>query len=129
MAYSESYTCDVCGKQKAPREGWWLAWVDCFQGQSPEQDQPLIKLTRWQPQYAHSAGVKHLCGAQCTGTMMDRWMSEQHENPDTHCDPVSVHQMPEPVQDISRKAVGFAPAVAKAPVSIEMKAPVHNNND
>ena len=34
MAYSESYTCDVCGKQKAARESWWLAWVDCFQGQS-----------------------------------------------------------------------------------------------
>lgn len=129
MAYSESYTCDVCGKQKSEKDRWWLAWVDCFEGQTSTEDQPLLKMTRWQPFHAHSSGVKHLCGALCAGTMMDRWMSEQHENPDTHCDPVSVHQMPEPVQDISRKAVGFAPAVAKAPVSIEMKAPVHNNND
>lgn len=128
MAYSESYTCDVCGKQKAGSESWWLAWVDCFQGESPEQDQPLIKLTRWQSQYAHSAGVKHLCGARCSGTMMDRWMSEQHENPEVHCDPVSVHHMPDPVQEISRKAVGFSAAVAKAPQPIEIKA-AHTRND
>jgi hypothetical protein len=120
MAYSESYTCDVCGKQKAGSESWWLAWVDCFQGETPDQDQPLIKLTRWQSHHAHSAGVKHLCGARCSGTMMDRWMSEQHENPEVHCDPISVHQMP--VQDISRKAVGFTPATVKTPQPIEMKA-------
>jgi hypothetical protein len=122
MAYSESYTCDVCGNQKSEKDRWWLAWVDCFEGQTSADDQPLIKMTRWQPQYAHSAGVKHLCGALCAGTMMDRWMSEQHENPDAHCDPVSAHPMPEQVTEISRKAVGFSPAVARAPLPIEMKA-------
>lgn len=129
MAYIESYTCDVCGKQKAGSESWWLAWVDCFQGDSPEQDQPLIKLTRWQPQFAHSAGVKHLCGAQCAGKMMDRWMAEQHENPELHCDPVSVHQMPEPVKDISRKAVGFSSPAARASLPIEMKTSTHTPNE
>jgi hypothetical protein len=69
MAYSESYTCDVCGKKKES-DGWWLAWVDCFPGQKPEEDQPLIKLTRWQSHHAHS--------------MMDRWMMEQHADPDAH---------------------------------------------
>ncbi len=85
MAYSESYTCDVCGDKKGESGDWWLAWVDCFQGEKPEEDQPLIKLTRWQVKHAHSAGVKHLCGARCAGTLMDRWMSEQHEDPDAHC--------------------------------------------
>jgi hypothetical protein len=85
MAYSESYTCDVCGDKKGVAGDWWLGWVDCFPGVKPEEDQPLIKLTRWQVHHAQSAGVKHLCGARCTGTLMDRWMTEQHEDPDAHC--------------------------------------------
>lgn len=85
MSYSESYECDVCGNKKGEGGDWWLAWVDCFQGEKPDEDQPLIKLTRWQKQHAHSAGVKHLCGARCAGTFMDRWMSEQHEDPEAHC--------------------------------------------
>ena len=50
MAYIESYQCDVCGDKKGEGGDWWLAWVDCFQGEKPEEDQPLIKLTRWQSQ-------------------------------------------------------------------------------
>ena len=121
MAYNESYTCDVCGKQKFERDRWWLAWVDCFEGQTSAEDQPLLKLTRWQPLHAHSAGVKHLCGALCAGTMMDRWMSEQHENPEAHCEPNSVRHMPEPLKEVSRKAVGFSGAV-RAPLPIEITA-------
>ena len=56
MAYIESYQCDVCGDKKGEGGDWWLAWVDCFQGEKPEEDQPLIKLTRWQGKHAHSAG-------------------------------------------------------------------------
>ena len=44
MAYIESYQCDVCGDKKGEGGDWWLAWVDCFQGEKPEEDQPLIKL-------------------------------------------------------------------------------------
>jgi hypothetical protein len=84
MAYIESYQCDVCGDKKGEGGDWWLAWVDCFQGEKPEEDQPLIKLTRWQSKHAHSAGVKHLCGARCAGTLMDRWMTQQHADPDAH---------------------------------------------
>lgn len=85
MAYSESYTCDVCGDNKGESGDWWLAWVDCFPGEKATDDQPLIKFTRWQAVHAHSGGVKHLCGARCAGTLMDRWMSEQHEDPDAQC--------------------------------------------
>ena len=52
----------------------------------PEEDQPLIKLTRWQGGHARSVGVKHLCGARCAGTLMDRWMTQQHADPDAHCE-------------------------------------------
>jgi hypothetical protein len=86
MSYIESYQCDVCGDKKGEGGDWWLAWVDCFPGEKPEEDQPLIKLTRWQPHHAHSAGVKHLCGARCAGTLMDRWMTQQHADPDSHCE-------------------------------------------
>jgi len=85
MAHIESYTCDVCGTKKET-EGWWLSWVECFSGVSPEQDQPLIKFTRWQEHHAHADDVKHLCGARCAGTLMDRWMAGQHEDPDAHCE-------------------------------------------
>jgi hypothetical protein len=30
--------------------------------------------------------VKHLCGARCAGTLMDRWMTAQHADPDAHCE-------------------------------------------
>lgn len=86
MAYSESFNCDVCGDQKAPDDDWWLAWVDCFHGDKPGEDQPLIQLTRWQNKQAHAPNVKHLCGARCAGTLIDRWMSVQHQNPEAHCE-------------------------------------------
>ena len=85
MAYSESYQCDVCGNKKGVDGDWWLAWIGCFTGDDPSHDQPLIQLTRWHVKQAHAAGVKHLCGARCAGTLMDRWMSTQHENPEAHC--------------------------------------------
>ena len=85
MAYSESYRCDVCGDKKGEGGDWWLAWVDCFQGEKAEEDQPQNRLTRWQVKHAHAAGVKHLCRARCTGTLMDRWMTQQHAEPDALC--------------------------------------------
>lgn len=86
MAYTESYTCDVCGNQKTQGGDWWLAWVGCFHGDKAGDEQPLIQLTRWQFRQAHAQGVKHLCGARCAGTMVDRWMSTQHENPESQCE-------------------------------------------
>jgi len=67
MADGESYRCDVCGDKTGEGGDWWLAWVDCFQGEKAEEDQPLNKLTRWQVKHAHSAGVKHLCGGGVRG--------------------------------------------------------------
>ena len=92
MSRSESYHCDVCGKLKADTEIWWMAWIDCFRAPvtspaDPTEDQPLFKLTRWQSSQAHSDGVKHLCGARCSETMIDRWITNQRENPEAHCEP------------------------------------------
>jgi hypothetical protein len=88
MSRSESYHCDVCGKLKGDTEIWWMAWVDCFQGDPGQSgtDQPLLKLTRWNAVQAHTAGVQHLCGARCSETMIDRWITDQREHPEAHCE-------------------------------------------
>jgi hypothetical protein len=86
MSRSESYHCDVCGKLKMETDLWWMAWVDCFNGGNPGEDQPLMKLTRWHKTQAHEDGVKHLCGARCSETYMDRWITSQREHPEAHCE-------------------------------------------
>lgn len=86
MAFHESYDCDVCGKSKGSSEQWWLAWLDCYSAQNDATNQPLLKLTRWEPGLAHASEVRHLCGARCAGTMMDRWMTEQHAHPEASCE-------------------------------------------
>lgn len=87
MSLSESYGCDVCGTKKTDSEQWWLMWMECVPATAGMPDQPLLKLSRWETAQAHAANVRHLCGARCAGTSMDRWMAEQHENPKAHCAP------------------------------------------
>jgi hypothetical protein len=85
MSYTESYTCDICGDKKGTSGQWFLAWQDCLPLMRTEGTQPLIKLTRWEQEHAHSDGVQHLCGNRCAGTLMERWMTEQHEQPTASC--------------------------------------------
>ncbi len=87
MSLSESYTCDICGDKKGHGGQWFLAWKDCLPIPGTDATQPLIKLTRWQVDHARSPEVSHLCGALCAGTMMDRWMAGQHEDPTANCQP------------------------------------------
>ena len=84
MAYTESYACDICGDKKGAGSQWFLSWLDCLPA-GDGSTQPVIKLTRWQVEHAHSPGVQHLCGTHCASTMMDRWMTEQHEDPTAAC--------------------------------------------
>ena len=86
MALNESYHCDVCGKEEAHADKWWLGWLDCSPVNGTTNGQPMIKLTRFEKSMAHGNGEKHLCGARCASTMVDRWLSDQHENPDSTCD-------------------------------------------
>jgi hypothetical protein len=37
-------------------------------------EQPMLKLTPWNVLLSHAAKVRHLCGARCAQTLMDRWM-------------------------------------------------------
>jgi hypothetical protein len=73
MAWTESYHCDVCNSPRGDAEDWWLARTD-VESQPSAPDQPVLKITPWSAVLSHSAEVKHLCGARCAQTFMDRWM-------------------------------------------------------
>ena len=74
MAFTETYHCDVCAKPKGNAEDWWLAWSEWTAPVPGATEQPMLKLTPWSLLLSHSSDVKHLCGARCTQTLMDRWM-------------------------------------------------------
>ena len=74
MAFTETYHCDVCAKPRGDAEDWWLAWTAETELLPGDGEQPLLKLTPWNILLSHSAEVKHLCGARCAQTLLDRWM-------------------------------------------------------
>ncbi|HEX3940694.1 MAG TPA: hypothetical protein VHX11_04340 [Acidobacteriaceae bacterium] len=74
MAFTETYRCDVCGKPKGDAEDWWLAWAEQVEPIPGARGQPALKVTLWNLLLSHSRDVKHLCGARCAQTLLDRWM-------------------------------------------------------
>jgi hypothetical protein len=76
MAWIERFTCDICGKQQmSVDEKWWIAMNECATPLNTAAGQPTLKLMPWDNALAHSAESKHLCGAGCAHTFMDRWMA------------------------------------------------------
>jgi len=76
MAWTESYHCDVYNSPRGDAEDWWLAWTD--RTTPPDgAEQEALRITRWSHALSHSADVKHLCGARCAQTFMDRWMQSE----------------------------------------------------
>jgi hypothetical protein len=81
MAWTETYHCDVCGTAKNEgQHDWWLAFVDKTSPTPMSKEQPMLRITPWNDFLSHSAGVQHLCGARCTQTELDRWMSSTMEH-------------------------------------------------
>ena len=82
MAWTETYSCDVCGKAKSEEfRDWWLAWSEKFSPTPSDPEQPVLKITRWNAFLSHDADAKHLCGGRCAQTIMDRWMHTRNEEP------------------------------------------------
>ncbi len=80
MAWTESYHCDVCNKAKSERsEDWWLAWFESMPVVPDSPEQPVLKMTRWNLIVAHAPDVRHICGARCAQTLLDRWMTKPEE--------------------------------------------------
>lgn len=76
MAWTERFMCDICGKQKADNDAWWLARMGCHDSRDGSPMQPMLKLHPWNNLVAHSAEAKHLCGAACAHKYLDRWMGD-----------------------------------------------------
>lgn len=75
MAWTETYSCDVCGKVKSEGAGdWWLAWSEKLSPHASDPEQKVLKITPWNVFLSHDATAKHLCGARCAQTIMNRWM-------------------------------------------------------
>ena len=82
MAWTETFHCDVCNKEKSEEaEDWWLAWTETLTPASGDAAQPVVKVTPWNSFLGHSAEIRHLCGARCVHTMMDRWMTGPKTGP------------------------------------------------
>jgi hypothetical protein len=74
MAWTETFSCDVCGKEKSESAAdWWLAWEEKT-SPAPAVEEPMLRLTHWNLVLSHDATAKHLCGARCAQTLLDRWM-------------------------------------------------------
>lgn len=76
MTWTETFHCEICGKQKGSVDHWWLAWTDRYKAPyegSPER--PMLKIYPWENMCAHDADVKHLCGQACLQTLVARWMN------------------------------------------------------
>lgn len=74
MAWTETFSCNICGKAKSEEAtDWWLAWEEKT-SPTPETEEPIFKLTHWNSFLAHDGNVKHLCGGRCVQTQLDRWM-------------------------------------------------------
>lgn len=76
MSWTERYNCDVCGDAKTEAgDDWWLAWRGTTGGEPGSEGEPMLKVSGWNHVLSHSAEVRHLCGARCAHTLLDRWMS------------------------------------------------------
>jgi hypothetical protein len=78
MAWIERFTCDVCSKLKSETEDWWMALNECASSHAGGPSQPVLKLMPWDNLLGHSSECRHLCGAGCVHTFLDRWMLEVH---------------------------------------------------
>lgn len=78
MAFTETFRCDICGKPKSEEsEHWWLVWTEISSLVPNEPEQAVVHLTRWGNFLAHSSDVRHLCGASCVQTWMNRWILQK----------------------------------------------------
>lgn len=77
MAFTETFRCDVCGKAKSEEtEDWWLCWAEDFSPIPDAQRMSQLRIVPWHVLLSHDVHARHLCGARCAQTLMDRWMRD-----------------------------------------------------
>lgn len=75
MAWTETFECDICGKQKGSVNHWWLAWTEAYRPNAEAAERQMLKIYAWENMSAHDARAKHLCGQACLQKLVDRWMT------------------------------------------------------
>jgi hypothetical protein len=74
MAFTETFRCDVCGKEMSEESDWWLAWTEQVSPLPDAEPMSQLRFLHWDVLLSHQAEVRHLCGSRCAQTLMDRWM-------------------------------------------------------
>lgn len=75
MTWTESFTCNICGKSKGAVDHWWVAWVESISPSDAEGPKPKFQLLPWSELMARHPEVIHLCGAGCALKEAERWMT------------------------------------------------------
>ena len=79
MTWTESFTCNICGKSKKEVDHWWIAWVETVQPSDVEEAKPKFQLLPWSELMGRHPDVIHLCGAGCALKETERWMTATAE--------------------------------------------------
>ena len=56
LTWTETFNCDICGKQKGSVDHWWLAWSEPFSPHAQAPERPMLKIYPWENLLAHDAG-------------------------------------------------------------------------
>ncbi len=77
MTWTETFNCDICGKQRGTVDHWWLAWIEPYKPHEDAPERHLFKIYPWENMAAHDATTKHLCGQACLQKLVDRWLNTE----------------------------------------------------
>jgi len=77
VTWTETFNCDICGKQKGSVDHWWLAWSEPYRPHQEAPERPMLKIYPWENMSAHDSTAKHLCGQACLQKLVDRWMNTE----------------------------------------------------
>jgi hypothetical protein len=74
--WTESFTCNVCGKPRGDASDWWIAWADDIQPHDQEDPKPKWQIMPWSELMARSREATHLCGLACALKEAEKWLSQ-----------------------------------------------------
>jgi hypothetical protein len=77
VTWTETFNCDICGKQKGSTDHWWLAWTEPYTPHPDAPERRMFKIYPWENMLAHDAEAKHLCGQACLQKLVDRWLNAE----------------------------------------------------
>jgi len=67
--FAKTIKCDICRKQKAEVNHWWIGFMRCDSVTSSV-------IQPWNDEIAEAIGAKHLCGQECVTKFVSEWMQK-----------------------------------------------------